>query len=201
MKPIIGPAGVASRGRLAFLAVGLVVCGACASKEPQRAAMASMAAPPQAHPTHAPPFKLLPDLITQRKAEFINHVTRDLAFDSGPAVDDRYLLEGPPGALRVGPAAKLASESNAKDLDSTFAWADAGRVLAKFVCVVRDTLHHQWGDIWAVLAGVTNNTVGYTARLPLQVKNKTGPARWFVGATDDNFCFPCNSKYCCTAEQ
>ncbi len=213
MKRTIGPARVASRGSAAFLATALAVFGGCAKKE--AAPPPEAVAPPDGRGTHAPPFKLVPDLILQRKADFMKHVAQDLAFDSGPAVDDRRLLEGPPNALHVGPHATLASETGAPQLDSSFDWANDGRVVAKitldgdypllslkkgltYVCVVRGP-KHQWSDIWAVLVGVANNTVRDTARLELKVKNTTGPARWIVGGTDDNFCVPCDSKYCCSA--
>jgi hypothetical protein len=131
-------------------------------------------------------------------------------------VDDRRLLEMQRGVLQVGPHAVLVPETGASDLDSSFAWADTGRVLATitlsanydklklkqgltYVCVVRGA-RHQWGDIWAILAHVVNNGVADTASLPLAVKHKTGPARWFTGPTDDDFCIPCDTRYCCSSQ-
>ena len=103
MKPKIGPVRLASGGRLAFLAVGLVVCGAFVGKP------ANLLGQTNQKPTAAPPFALQPGLILQKKSDFMNHVLRDLKFDSGPAVDSRRLLvKGPHDSLVVGPPATLA---------------------------------------------------------------------------------------------
>ena len=213
MKRTNGFAGVATRAGLVLLAVGLPVCAGCRCKpQPAPPGFAGRAK----HPTHAPPFTLMPDSILLRKADFIHHVTTDLVFDTGTAADERYLLDSVGHSLRVGPHVALAPETGAPDLDSGFAWAGTGRVLAKitidadyaklmlkqgvnYVCVVRGA-SNSFGNMWAILAHIRNNTVSDTARLPLHVKNKTGPARWFTGPTDDNFCVPCDSRYCCTEQ-
>jgi hypothetical protein len=213
MKPMIGPAGVASPGRLAFLAAGLVVCGAWA------VGGTGPGARPQQGPTPPPPFALRADLTPPQKAQLVTHFNSDIHVDVGPGADHRRLLKGPANAPVVGPDAMLAPELGAGLLDPSWTWADTGRVLARitltgehysklhlqtgvtYVCAKRTSYKNAWGNMWALLYGVAGGTVTYVDSLPLKVKDTRGPARFIVGADDDNFCFPCDSKWCCTQQQ
>lgn len=215
MKLIAGPAGVASPGRLGLLAAALMICSGCAKREAQTPAMALQAGPKA---THMPPFVMLRETILGRKAEVMDHIQKQLVFDSGAAVDQRPLFtKNAAGNLVVGPNGVIAPEAGATLLDASWAWADTGRVLAKitvaddypllhlkkgvtYVCVRRSAKHPLGGNVWAFLIGIAGNTVRDIDSLPLRVKNTTGPARWVVGSTDDNFCAPCNARYCCTEQ-
>ena len=215
MKLTIGPAGVGSPGRLGLFAVVLLVCGACGTKETH---VPAMAAQPGPHATAKPPFVMSEATIRGHKAEVMTHLQTQLTFDTGPAADHRPLLNQDRGHLIVGPDAILAPEVGAGLLDSSWAWADTGRVLARitlsadypllhlkqgvtYVCVRSTDQQNPWGSAKAFLIHVANNTIWDSIfSLPLKVKKTTGPARWVVGSTDDNFCVPCNTRYCCTTQ-
>lgn len=213
MEPMIAPTRPPGRGRLALLAVALVVCGAWAAGQRPKPARA-----PQApHPTPAPPFEMRRDSILGHKDKVIAHF-RSLAFETAPNVDRRRVSKpDSAGALVPADTAELSSEVGAKLVTGT--WRQDGRVFARvtymgdsypalrlhrginYVCVRRSTPHAS-GNLWAFVigAGMNGNEVNSVDSLRIKAKPLGGAARFTTTPNDEGMCFPCNSMWCCSQE-
>jgi len=201
----------AKRGSLALAGTAIAVCGVLAATPGPLLAQhhAARVAP-------RPPFALFRDSVVAHDSTFQAYVVGLRFLTDDRDVDRRVLLTRSHGSgdttLFIGQKAELAPCATATLMRGS--WARGGQVMARITLrgdsayptlglrpginylIIRSGPAHGSDSLWAYM----KNGSWISRDFPIFERPHQGPARFILSPNDDDFCTPCDSRYCCTAQ-